>query len=353
MLFTKNIKVVSTSVNIYPEYRCRYLVQKCLIYLRNCHRFQNAKLVIVGGENRWRVWRNLLWEARLFVQRYQIARQQNILGGSSSSISEMNLGFPRLVKLRDWADTPPYNPSSLVKLRLLDSRIQSDLALFVAPVHRILTLLQGLFECVVRMVKGLIQSFLTLRIGSFQSRLNALGSSYNFVGLLAPRVNFNPCKDSCDSNGNGRDSNRWISEIWAFYEIPPPYGGFLYFPWLNWWGGSLACLIGASTVAYGFMVLGLAFSREGTWSTALSDLAIIAFGVYLIHLGFAILRNNTVPQKYFLTSSNYWGTVISIESTQMANILATETKVAIMSALAEGPGIFQIERMQEPRNAKA
>jgi hypothetical protein len=37
----------------------------------------------------------------------------------------------------------------------------------------------------------------------------------------------------------------------------------------------------------------------------------------------------------------------------MANILATETKVAIMSALAEGPGIFQIERMQEPRNAKA
>jgi len=54
---------------------------------------------------------------------------------------------------------------------------------------------------------------------------------------------------------------------------------------------------------------------------------------------------NTVPQKYLLTSTNYWGTVIRIEDTQMANILAAEKQIAVISALAEGSGIRQIERM--------
>jgi IS1 family transposase len=54
---------------------------------------------------------------------------------------------------------------------------------------------------------------------------------------------------------------------------------------------------------------------------------------------------NTVIHKYLLTSLNYCITVLSIEDTQMANVLATEKKVAIVSALAEGSGIRQIERM--------
>ena len=54
---------------------------------------------------------------------------------------------------------------------------------------------------------------------------------------------------------------------------------------------------------------------------------------------------NTVPQKYPLTTTNYWGTVIGIGRTQMANVLPRAKQVAVISALAEGSGIRQIERM--------
>lgn len=52
-----------------------------------------------------------------------------------------------------------------------------------------------------------------------------------------------------------------------------------------------------------------------------------------------------VPQKYSLTSSNYWGTVIGIGDMQMPNVLSTDKQVAVISALAEGSGIRQIERI--------
>jgi IS1 family transposase len=46
-----------------------------------------------------------------------------------------------------------------------------------------------------------------------------------------------------------------------------------------------------------------------------------------------------VPQKY-LTRSNYWGTVID-----MANVLNTDKKIAVIGALAEGSSIRSIERI--------
>lgn len=57
------------------------------------------------------------------------------------------------------------------------------------------------------------------------------------------------------------------------------------------------------------------------------------------------VHGNTVSHKYLLTGTNYWDTVILIEDTRMANILAAEKQVAVISALAEGSGIRQIERM--------
>ena len=54
---------------------------------------------------------------------------------------------------------------------------------------------------------------------------------------------------------------------------------------------------------------------------------------------------NTVPRKYLLTSTNYWGTVIGIGRTDMPNVLSTDKQVAVISALAEGSGIRQIERI--------
>jgi IS1 family transposase len=73
----------------------------------------------------------------------------------------------------------------------------------------------------------------------------------------------------------------------------------------------------------------------------------ICLGIYLVHK--ATFKSNsdfnTVPQKYFLTSPNYWGTVIAIGRTNMANVLPMEKRIAVISALAEGSGIRQIERM--------
>ncbi len=56
-------------------------------------------------------------------------------------------------------------------------------------------------------------------------------------------------------------------------------------------------------------------------------------------------KSNTVPRKYHLTSPNYWGTVIGIGRTDMPTVLAKDKQIAVISALAEGSGIRQIERI--------
>jgi IS1 family transposase len=61
--------------------------------------------------------------------------------------------------------------------------------------------------------------------------------------------------------------------------------------------------------------------------------------------GCSVFHGNTVPQEYSLTRLNYRGTVMVIGRTQMANVLPMEKKVAVISALAEGAGIRQAERM--------
>ena len=57
------------------------------------------------------------------------------------------------------------------------------------------------------------------------------------------------------------------------------------------------------------------------------------------------LHVNTVPHKYPLTIDNYWGTVIVIEKTQMANVLDSKRQLTIIGALAEGSSIRSIERI--------
>jgi hypothetical protein len=54
---------------------------------------------------------------------------------------------------------------------------------------------------------------------------------------------------------------------------------------------------------------------------------------------------NTVPQKYLLTRVTYRGTVIAIGRMNMANVLPIAKRVSAISALAEGSGIRQGERM--------
>lgn len=52
--------------------------------------------------------------------------------------------------------------------------------------------------------------------------------------------------------------------------------------------------------------------------------------------------DNTVPHKYLLTSTNYWGTVIGIGRTSMPNVLSTDKQVPEIGALAEGSGFARL-----------
>jgi IS1 family transposase len=115
------------------------------------------------------------------------------------------------------------------------------------------------------------------------------------------------------------------------------------------------CEFGAF-LCFGFGIVSVLVFGTGYWRLhkyllsilcVLLGLALFALAMFLGHIAFEPTScvRNTVPQKYLLTSTNYWGTVILIEDTQMANILAAEKQIAVISALAEGSGIRQIERM--------
>ena len=101
--------------------------------------------------------------------------------------------------------------------------------------------------------------------------------------------------------------------------------------WLGYlflWLGLLLCGIGSFLVGWGW-----AWGAYQTGSQRCKD------SESYLHV------YNTVPRKYLLTSSNYWGTVIGIGRANMPNILSTDKQVAVISALAEGSGIRQIERI--------
>ncbi|HET9280955.1 MAG TPA: hypothetical protein VFR24_03230, partial [Candidatus Angelobacter sp.] len=61
---------------------------------------------------------------------------------------------------------------------------------------------------------------------------------------------------------------------------------------------------------------------------------------------------NTVPQKYLLTTNNYWGTFIGRGNEPMANVLDRDQQIAVVSALAEGSAI-RASRIQESRSVQA
>jgi len=102
----------------------------------------------------------------------------------------------------------------------------------------------------------------------------------------------------------------------------------------------------------------IAYKRDGFWWGLLSCFLLLC-GLGLLNLTRIAAHINSkhdtddscshsgviVPHKYFLTSTNYWGTVSDIGRTDMPNVLSTDKQVAVISALAEGSGIRQIERI--------
>lgn len=107
-------------------------------------------------------------------------------------------------------------------------------------------------------------------------------------------------------------------------------------------------LIGFAFIAGGWWGVRMGGTMKRLWwglAFTLTGMGVFGFGINGVLLWSVCRHANTVPQKYFLTSTNYWGTVMGIEDTQMANILPAEKQIAVISALAEGSGIRQIERM--------
>jgi len=103
--------------------------------------------------------------------------------------------------------------------------------------------------------------------------------------------------------------------------------------------------LGMRLNSYGIHHSCFAFHMGGWWIMVLG-IMLALFPFLILFAQWARSRiDNTVPQEYQLTSPNYWGTVMAIGRTQMANVLPMEKKVAVISALAEGAGIRQTERM--------
>lgn len=96
----------------------------------------------------------------------------------------------------------------------------------------------------------------------------------------------------------------------------------------GFWWGLLACLLNIGGLGM-FLLAMIACNQNGNQygNNGCSHSAVI------------------VPHKYPLTNNNYWGTVIGTGRMDMPNVLSTEKQVAVISALAEGAGIRQIERI--------
>jgi IS1 family transposase len=157
------------------------------------------------------------------------------------------------------------------------------------------------------------------------------------VGLSFQDVEGSECRKQTDS---GRENQNPSGEIF--------------------WPGSpfqvIFCLLVAGSCL--FEGCNLSYKKSGVgWGCLACVLNFLGLGFFLLTMiacnenrqeadGDKCSHNgNTVPQKYVLTSPNYRGTVIGIGRTQMANVLPREKQVAVISALAEGSGIRQAERM--------
>jgi IS1 family transposase len=177
--------------------------------------------------------------------------------------------------------------------------------------------------------------------GAYQSSFGIISSGYGSVlsGLGLYFKNAESAERGIKTSSSGENQNPACEKFWpeSLFQI-------------------ILCLF----IAGFFLFCGCSLSKRSGWRRGVLACSLNILGLGLILLTMISCNENgkqeceqggdshsqhTVPQKYFLTTPNYWGTVLNIEGTQMANLLATEKKVAIISALAEGSGIRQIERM--------
>jgi IS1 family transposase len=182
-----------------------------------------------------------------------------------------------------------------------------------------------------------------------------IGATLSLFSSFSQLALKNTSGPECGDCNSKRQTHSKIISYFRFFpvqmETPEPSDyepGYLGWFWrmifvvsiIAWIGGGLTVWRGAH-IADDFLSGGLVLIGVG--------LCFMVLGLWLLHKVFTKVNPpttiNTVPQQYVLTSSNYWGTVSAIRRPNMAPFLDRTKQVAVISALAEGSGIRQIERI--------
>ena len=187
--------------------------------------------------------------------------------------------------------------------------------------------------------------------GGCRSLLSSIGGIFRGFGLPLDYFERADGDDNADDaskrqkNGSNQRDSVSCGTWWITHD---PYGPLI------WRGSDCAALLIGGIGGGPFFCYGR--RRWLGWLCIGLGLGLCGIGTFLVGWGWAwgtcktqdkecrSHGGNTVTQKYLLTIPNYCNTVIAIGRTNMANVLSMEKQVAVISALAEGSGIRQIER---------
>ena len=349
MTMSKNIVVGCSSKNRNDQRLRGKSVQNVLGNLwshRSCES-KSAKWFLVRDDQRRLISQGCFLEKKIaqLLAILGIAGHSDIFGGSSSRIGEYYVKLPRLIQLWDAVYTFDYDPRALIQFRRSDRSIQGSLALCIAGVHGFLALSEIPPQGPSISPQRFVERTLALLILSIQRRLDILSGGDDLICLFRS-AEYRPSSHTRSEHDYESGDSRYYIRMLATFEEFPKSPEVLSHPyWIYVLIGFTICIPWIAFTGYGLILLYLSLTREGTWGLALIGLLFIAIGYLFCHFALLLLRKHTVPQKYELTSFNYRGTVIAIRRAQMANVLPMEKKVAVISALAEGAGIRQTERM--------
>lgn len=170
---------------------------------------------------------------------------------------------------------------------------------------------------------GLLQLDTLLR--GLGGHLRSFGSTPSFIRLPAN-------ESGCDSSDDYQYPLRGCVPTWHLLVTALLVGGSLFI--FNKWGNRNWVLLLCGCGYVGGVLFGLA-----PWGKTNCHGQHYCGDKGWFHF------SDIVPQKYFLTTTNYWGTVIGIGRAHMPNVLSIEKQIAVIGALAEGSSIRSIERI--------
>jgi IS1 family transposase len=301
-------------------------IENVLVNFRYCERIQGAvgSWIVWGNDCRSRI-RSYLTKINLgfdFCGRY-VTIHPDMFGRGFTGISKVDFEWPRLIEYWGPFNSPQHDPRPLIGTGSCDAGIESSSALGIAGIRGFLRVVGNslvldnhILSSLPNFVSGFghIPHFFGLGISGLSQHMGILTSFVHFVPLSADEYRSQTRQQDRDLRPAQR---RPLKASRLFFNI----GELLL-------GGWLCC--------YGVTPLGFIGWRK----SGIGVFAILVGGALIVHGGLMIIyRDNIVPQKH-LTSNNCWGTVID-----MANVLNTDKKIAVIGALAEGSSIRSIERI--------